>query len=378
MGDLDLQTPTTAVNTLTAANMPVNPVPKTPNLPVLDLSSGKDYDRIDVLDNQSQNSGQTETTLSSVHTGQIPGWGENRLEQAGDLQTNTNNNYNSSPKNPNPISSVQQQVEQGMQAGGNVNINQQTSQDNNTLIEDSGSLTIEPLQVQTQQLIPVNNPSGVNVSSNYPSDILTSKKESNNESVNYHDPNIGINNPAIDHRIKKKSAVSGLFKLLVLILIPLMAVGATVVILVSNAREKAYQKEKEILVSVSMKNVNWQDLGNVFEPVIILPVKTASSFQDWEFLIDSGAVISSLPSDWAEKTGQDLAFLKRSTFRGFGGKTSFAYQGEMLVRLGEEEIKLPVVFTEASGTKSLLGRKGFFENYSLYFNHKDKKIEIRK
>lgn len=378
MGDLDLQTPTTAVNTLTAANMPVNPVPKTPNLPVLDLSSGKDYDRIDVLDNQSQNSGQTETTLSSVHTGQIPGWGENRLEQAGDLQTNTNNNYNSSPKNPNPISSVQQQVEQGMQAGGNVNINQQTSQDNNTLIEDSGSLTIEPLQVQTQQLIPVNNPSGVNVSSNYPSDILTSKKESNNESVNYHDPNIGINNPAIDHRIKKKSAVSGLFKLLVLILIPLMAVGATVVILVSNAREKAYQKEKEILVSVSMKNVNWQDLGNVFEPVITLPVKTASSFQDWEFLIDSGAVISSLPSDWAEKTGQDLAFLKRSTFRGFGGKTSFAYQGEMLVRLGEEEIKLPVVFTEASGTKSLLGRKGFFENYSLYFNHKDKKIEIRK
>lgn len=378
MGDLDLQTPTTTVNTLTAANMPVNPVPKTPNLPVLDLSSGKDYDRIDVLDNQSQNSGQTETTLSSIHTGQIPGWGENRLEQAGDLQTNTNNNYNSSPKNPNPISSVQQQVEQGMQAGGNVNINQQTSQDNNTLIEDSGSLTIEPLQVQTQQLIPVNNPSGVNVSSNYPSDILTSKKESNNESVNYHDPNIGINNPAIDHRIKKKSAVSGLFKLLVLILIPLMAVGATVVILVSNAREKAYQKEKEILVSVSMKNVNWQDLGNVFEPVIILPVKTASSFQDWEFLIDSGAVISSLPSDWAEKTGQDLAFLKRSTFRGFGGKTSFAYQGEMLVRLGEEEIKLPVVFTEASGTKSLLGRKGFFENYSLYFNHKDKKIEIRK
>lgn len=382
MGDLDLQTPTTAVNTLTAANMPVNPVPKTPNLPVLDLSSGKDYDRLDVLDNQSQNSGQTETTLSSVHTGQIPGWGENRLEQAGDLQTNTNNNYNSSPNNPNPISSVQQQVEQGMQAGGNVNINQQTSQDNNTLIEDSGSLTIEPLQVQTQQLIPVNNHSGVNVSSNYPSDILTSKKESNNESnnesVNYHDPNIGINNPAIDHRIKKKSAVSGLFKLLVLILIPLMAVGATVVILVSNAREKAYQKEKEILVSVSMKNVNWQDLGNVFEPVITLPVKTASSFQDWEFLIDSGAVISSLPSDWAEKTGQDLAFLKRSTFRGFGGKTSFAYQGEMLVRLGEEEIKLPVVFTEASGTKSLLGRKGFFENYSLYFNHKDKKIEIRK
>lgn len=133
-----------------------------------------------------------------------------------------------------------------------------------------------------------------------------------------------------------------------------------------------------VVLSVPMKDVNWQDLGTVFEPVITIPIKTQSGYEKWEFLLDSGAVVSSLPREWAEKIGQDLAFLKRSTFRGFGGKTSFAYQGEMSVLLGEEDKVVPVVFTEASGTKSLLGRKGFFEDYSIYFNHKDKQIEIRK
>jgi hypothetical protein len=175
-----------------------------------------------------------------------------------------------------------------------------------------------------------------------------------------------------------KSPLKGLFKLVLLLVIPLTAVGITGTVLVSTAKEKVYQREKEVLLTIPMKNVNWQDLGNVFEPVIDLPIKTASSYESWEFLIDSGAVISSLPNEWAAKTGQDLAFMKRSTFRGFGGKTSFAYQGEMRVRLGDEDVLLPVVFTEASGTKSLLGRKGFFENYSLYFNHKERRIEIRK
>ena len=245
----------------------------------------------------------------------------------------------------------------------------------NILAADNESLTIEPAINESQDIKPVNNTGGVNI--NYNSEV-TSIPRAPNVSVSYHDPNINNQNNASTHHINKKTTIGGLLKLMVLLIIPLIAVGATSIILVGNAKEKTYQQEKEILVSVPMKNVNWQDLGNVFEPVISIPVRTLSSFENWEFLIDSGAVISSLPSDWAEKTGQDLAFLKRSTFRGFGGKTSFAYQGEMTVKLGDEEISLPVVFTEASGTKSLLGRKGFFENYSLYFNHKDKQIEIRK
>lgn len=176
---------------------------------------------------------------------------------------------------------------------------------------------------------------------------------------------------------KSGSGFKGFLKLLILILLPIaMAVGGSF----TAARyfsENTYAQEKGVLVAIPMQNTNWQDLGVIFEPLVDLPVKTTSGYEKNQFLLDSGAVISSLPREWADKSGQDLAFLPRSTFRGFGGKTSFAYQGEMMVLLGETEIHLPVVFTESGGTKSLLGRKGFFENFSIYFNHKEKRIEIR-
>jgi len=172
-------------------------------------------------------------------------------------------------------------------------------------------------------------------------------------------------------------SLRGLIKLALLILLPIgLAVGGALTVS-RYIFETTYKQTKGVLLVVPMKDTNWADLGVVFEPLVSLPVKTTTGYQTNQFLLDSGAVVSSLPREWATKTGQDLAFLPRSTFRGFGSTTSFAYQGEMMVMLGEQEFKLPVVFTEANTTKSLLGRKGFFETYSIYFNHKEKQIEIR-
>jgi len=166
-------------------------------------------------------------------------------------------------------------------------------------------------------------------------------------------------------------------KLLLLVIGPVVLVTVGAVVGVKRFAEDGYAQQKGVVLTVAMRDTNWQDLGIVFEPLIDLPVKTTSGYDTNQFLLDSGAVVSSLPREWAEKSGQELAFLPRSTFKGFGDKTSFAYQGEVQILLGEAAVKLPVVFTEAVGTKSLLGRKGFFEDYSVYFNHKEKKIEIR-
>lgn len=133
-----------------------------------------------------------------------------------------------------------------------------------------------------------------------------------------------------------------------------------------------------ILLSFPMKETKWKDLGVVAEPLVTLSVKTKSGYRDNTFLLDSGAVVSSLPREWAQELGLDLAFLPRSVFGGFGGKTSIAYQADMLVLLGTEEITLPVVLTEAASVKSLLGRKGFFNQYSITFDHKSNRVEIRK
>ena len=177
---------------------------------------------------------------------------------------------------------------------------------------------------------------------------------------------------------KNTNMLHGFLKFLLLLLAPSILIGCFFLFFSKQSKKQIYDTSNNVIFSFPMKNVNWQDLGMVFEPIITIPVKTQAGYEKWDFLIDSGALISSLPREWSQKTGKDLAFLKRSTFKGFGGKISFAYQGEMMLLIGNEEKILPVVFTESEGTKSLLGRKGFFEEYSVYFNHNSQEIEIRK
>ena len=135
----------------------------------------------------------------------------------------------------------------------------------------------------------------------------------------------------------------------------------------------------DILLQAPYQPVLWKDFGEVFEPMIKMPLYYPSEgFVKHKFLLDSGALVSSLPREEAKKMGLSLAKLPRSTFGGFGGTTSFAYKAEAKIKLGEKEVKIPIVFTETEGTKSILGRSGFFEKYSIYFNSKREMIEIRK
>jgi len=135
----------------------------------------------------------------------------------------------------------------------------------------------------------------------------------------------------------------------------------------------------DILFQTRYQPVLWKDFGEVFEPIVKIPLYYPDKgYSDHEFLLDSGALVSSLPREEAKKMNLSLAKLQRSTFGGFGGTTSFAYKGEAKIKLGEQEVQIPVVFTEAGGTKSILGRSGFFEKYSINFNATKEMIEIRK
>jgi len=158
------------------------------------------------------------------------------------------------------------------------------------------------------------------------------------------------------------------------------AAGATGFIISKQIpRQKTSNLNGEVLLQTPYQPVLWKDFGEVFEPIIKMPLYYPSEgFTDKKFLLDSGALVSSLPREEAKKMGLSLAKLPRSTFGGFGGTTSFAYKDEIKVKLGEQEVVLPVVFTEAAGTKLILGRSGFFERYSIYFNAKQERIEIRK
>ncbi len=173
--------------------------------------------------------------------------------------------------------------------------------------------------------------------------------------------------------------LKGLFKIMYIILfVGLFAYGTYFIaskVIFANTKIE----ESEILLQAPYQPVNWKGFGNVFEPILKLSVVYPNQgVEQVEFLLDSGALVSSLPREEAKKMGYDsLADLQRSTFRGYGGTSSFAYKGDMTVLLNNREEKIPVVFTEAQATKKILGRSGFFQKYSIHFNAKKKIIEIR-
>ncbi len=137
--------------------------------------------------------------------------------------------------------------------------------------------------------------------------------------------------------------------------------------------------DKTVVVNTKYTDTYWQSYGEVFEPLVSVPIYfPEDGFKSEEFLLDSGAVVSSLPRERAAELGLSLAKLPRIVFGGFGGTTSFGYQSNIKIMVGGDEVSIPVVFTESEGTKPILGRSGFFEQYSVIFNARSRRIEIVK
>ena len=129
---------------------------------------------------------------------------------------------------------------------------------------------------------------------------------------------------------------------------------------------------------VPYKNTLYESFGFVQEPKVTIPLKTISGYVDTTFLLDSGAVVSTLPLQAAQDTGVDLARAKRITLQGFSGVPAFAYLDKITIKIGAQEFEFPATFTESSATTYILGRKGLFDDFSINFDHEQRVITISK
>lgn len=146
---------------------------------------------------------------------------------------------------------------------------------------------------------------------------------------------------------------------------------------ISWIRKKQFSGSKgEVVLAIPMTPKNYAGVGTLSEPKINLTISYEQSKLNQEFLVDSGATLSSLPLETAEELGINPVFLPRIALSGYGNTTSFGYQADVEVTIANQQLKLPVVFSDRQKSTALLGRKGFFENYSITFNHKNQTVEI--
>lgn len=127
---------------------------------------------------------------------------------------------------------------------------------------------------------------------------------------------------------------------------------------------------------VPYKNTLYESFGFVQEPKVTLPLKTTSGYVDTTFLLDSGAVVTTLPLQAAQDTGVDLARAKRITLQGFSGVPAFAYLDKITIQIGDQDFEFPATFTESNATTYILGRKGLFDDFTINFNHEERVITI--
>lgn len=124
-----------------------------------------------------------------------------------------------------------------------------------------------------------------------------------------------------------------------------------------------------------------ESLGKLFYPFVRLSLKTIYDWQEFDFLVDTGADVTTLPKTILPVLDVNKKPLKKQKTQGVGGIWVETFEIILPIRIGNEELSIhaSITNTEEEGLPLLLGRKDVFEKiFSLEIDSKDKVIRLKK
>lgn len=124
---------------------------------------------------------------------------------------------------------------------------------------------------------------------------------------------------------------------------------------------------------------NVQGLGKLFYPVVRFQVKTVWGWKEFEFLVDTGADITTFPSSLLPIFGINKKKLKTSVSGGVGGISVRLWEFTVQLKVGKLEFTAAAGAVETNGRHMplLLGRKDIFEEkFNLLLDSKNKMTVI--
>ena len=113
-------------------------------------------------------------------------------------------------------------------------------------------------------------------------------------------------------------------------------------------------------------------LGTVADPIVTLPVQTKFGYENFDFLLDTGADCTMLPKSLADELGIDLSRVKKERFYGIEGEGILVYIGRITLKIGKRPLRIRCVFSEKETTPFILGRMDIFSHFSIFFDNKNK------
>lgn len=116
-------------------------------------------------------------------------------------------------------------------------------------------------------------------------------------------------------------------------------------------------------------------LGQLFYPFVRASLKTIYGWQEFDFLVDTGADVTTLPKHVLSVLDVDSKSFKKQKTQGVGGIWVETFETILPIKIGEEEFKIRASITNTKEERLplLLGRKDIFENrFSLIVDSKQK------
>ena len=118
-----------------------------------------------------------------------------------------------------------------------------------------------------------------------------------------------------------------------------------------------------------------EGLGTLFYPIVKLDLKTIYGYKEFDFLVDTGADVTTVPSHILPALGIKKEDLKTNETLGVGGIKVKTYEFKLPVKFGNLELSVNATAVDIKGGSMplLLGRKDVFEKvFGLEIDSKNK------
>jgi len=125
------------------------------------------------------------------------------------------------------------------------------------------------------------------------------------------------------------------------------------------------------------------DRTNIYLPLIRFSLRYKNQTEKVIGLLDSGADMCLFPRDMAEVLEIDITKGQKIYILGIGGQRTTFYFHEVQILFDKYTINTKVGFADASGARmilsaGILGHQGFFDQFAISFDYKNKMVEIKK
>ena len=135
------------------------------------------------------------------------------------------------------------------------------------------------------------------------------------------------------------------------------------------------KKERGISCRVPFEYAHIPGIGRLVDPIVRFNIKTIAGWQEFEFLVDTGADITTVPVHLLPVLGLKKSELSINSTLGIGGYSIKTWDFKMDLKLGKIEFSVytSAIETEDSSIPLLLGRKDIFEEkFNLLLDSKRK------